>query len=84
MYLLLLLAIGAPTASPRGFQGTPMNVVNTSRCHCLSLVRLRHDRANSTPTAVPTMTSSLSSGPRNVPVAERGSSFAISPRTILR
>ena len=26
MYLLLLLAIGASTASPLGFQGTPMNV----------------------------------------------------------
>ena len=62
-----------------------MNAVNTRRCHCLSLVRLRNDRANSTPTAVPTMTSSLSSvRPRNVPVAQRGSSFAISPRTILK
>ena len=62
-----------------------MNVVNASRCHCLSLVRLRNDRANSTPTAVPTMTSSPSSlRPRNVPVAQRGSSFAISPRTILK
>ena len=30
MYLLLLLAIGASTASPLGFQGTPMNA---SRCH---------------------------------------------------
>ena len=84
MYLLLLLAIGASTASPLGFQGTPMGVVNASCCHCLSLVRLRNDHANSTP-AVPTMTSSLSSvRPRNVPVAQRGSSFAISPRTILK
>ena len=85
MYLLLLLAIGPSTTSPLGFQGTPMNVVNASRCHSLSLVRLRNDRANSTPTAVSTMTSSLSSvRPRNVPVAHRGSSFAISPRTILK
>ena len=85
MYLLLLLAIGASTASALGFQGTPMNVVNASRCHCLSLVRLRNERVNSTPTAVPTMTSSLSSvRPRNFPVAQRGSSFAISPRTILK
>ena len=85
MYLLLLLAIGASTASPLGLQGTPVNVVNGSRCHCLSLVRLRNERANSTPTAVPTMTSSLSSvRPRNVPVAQRGSSLAISPRTILK
>ena len=85
MYLLLLLAIGASTASPLGFQGTPTNVVNASRCHCLSLVRLRNERANSTPTAVPTMTSSLSSvRPRNVPVAQRGCSFAVSPRTILK
>ena len=34
MHLLLLHAIGASTASPLGFQGTPMNVVNASRCHC--------------------------------------------------
>ena len=85
MYLLLLLAIAASTASPLGFQGTPMNVVTASRCHCLSLVRLRNERANSIPTAVPTMTSSLSPvRPRNVPVAQRGSRFDISPRTILK
>ena len=85
MYLLLLLDIGASTASPLGFQGTPMNVVNASRCHFLSLVRLRNERANSLPTAVPTMTSSLSSvRPRNVSVAQRGSSFATSPSTILK
>ena len=82
MYLLLLLAIGDSTASPLGFQGTPMNVMSR---HCLSLVRLRNERTNSIPNAVPTMTSSLSSvRPRNVPVAQRGSSFAISPRTILK
>ena len=49
MYLLLLLAIGGFTASPLAFQGTPMSVVNASHCHCLSLVRLRNERAKSTP-----------------------------------
>ena len=82
MYLRLLLAVGASTAKPRGFQGTPINVVNASRSHC---VRRLNDRANSIPAAVPTITSSLSSvRPRKVPVIHRGSSFAIPPRTTLK
>ena len=68
MYLLLLLATEAENRQSSWVpQGTPLNVMNASRCHCLSLVRLRNERANSIPTAVPTMTSSLSPvRPRNV------------------
>ena len=84
MRLLLLLASGSSTASPLGFQGT---------CECGECVTLPLFVSREPPKRPNELDSYCCSHddlvgssvrPRNVPVAQRGSSFAISPRTIFK